>query len=427
MATAVPYGASTNLLEQSDVLFVQHMRRPGKLAAMRGKMPKPAKGIAQSDSYQTSRDMPIVQATDLGKSVGDEVQFFFMQPMGAYPSMGSERAVGTGTPMRLTSQKLRVDQARITVDTGDAMSQIRSPIDLVQFAHPEALKMMARYADNSAMVHMAGARGFHNTLEWGIPLASDPRFAKIMVNAVQAPTKNRHWVVNGDALIPVTSNAGELTTTSLSVLDIGIFDDIRNLVDNMALPPPPVIIEGDRAATDSPLRLMLLGPSSYNSFAKDPAYRSYLAAANTRASKAADHPLFLGDVALWNGFVVMKQALPIRFYAGDVIKYCASYTSETESEVTVPASFGTSFAVERNLILGGQALAEAMARHPDYNGPIFWGEEKSDFGDKRELMIGRVGAAKKVRWLVNNGTEEQYTDHGIIAIDAVVPLTGERN
>jgi N4-gp56 family major capsid protein len=426
VTTSVGYGADANLIEQAAGLFIQHMRRDGKMSKLRGKMPKESEAVS-GERMQTSASMPIVQTIDLGKGIGDEVEFNFLQPIGAYPIMGSNIAQGRGSSLHIIKERMRVNQARFPIDTGDAMSRIRSPVDLVRFARPAALELMNRYVDDSTLVHMAGARGFHNTLEWGVPLASHPDFASIMVNPVTAPTKNRHFVVDGDAIIGVTANGGDLTTTTGSVMDIGVMDAIRNVMDNMSLPPPPVVIEGDVAAKDEPLRLMLMGPSVYNKFAADSAYRSYQAAAMSRARTAKEHPLFLGEVALWNGFLIMKTPKAIRFYAGDEIKYCASLTSETESSVLVPASFGTTYAVERSLILGGQGVAEAMARHPDYNGPIFWGTEEYDFKDKKELMIGAVRALRKVRWKINTGAGEHWTDHGIIAIDSVVPITGARN
>jgi N4-gp56 family major capsid protein len=423
MTTSVQYGADTNLIKQAQGLFIQHMHRPGKLAKMRGKMPQEA----DAERSQTSTSMPIVQTIDLGKGIGDEVEFNFVQPIGAYPIMGSKIAQGKGTSLKLVKERMRVNQARFPVDTGDAMSRIRSPVDMVKLARPAAKDLMDRYVDHSALVHLAGARGFHNTLEWGVPLAAHADFTDIMVNPVQAPTKNRHFVVDGDVVIGATANARDLLITTASVLDIGIVDAMRSVLDNMDLPPPPVVIEGDQAASDEPLRLWMMGPGQYNTFAADASYRAYQAAAMARARTAGEHPLFLGEVAIWNGFLIMKMPRPIRFYAADPMKVCASLLTETETDLLIPANFSTTYCVERGLILGGECLAEAMARHPDYPGPIFWGDEVSDFKDKRELMIGCVRALKKIRWKIDTGAGEHWTDNGIIVVDSAVPITSARN
>lgn len=130
-------------------------------------------------------------------------------------------------------------------------------------------------------------------------------------------------------------------------------------------------------------------------------FRSFQSSAFARASQAKQHPLFLGDVGLWNGFIIRKMPRPIRFYAGDTIKYCASHDSETESDLIVPSNFGTTFAVDRSIILGGQAIAEAMAASDKSGVPFFWSEKDLDHGDKWELLIGAIrGTSKSVSLLI---------------------------
>ena len=147
-----------------------------------------------------------------------------------------------------------------------------------------------------------------------------------------------------------------------------------------------------------------------------------------RASKAGNHPLFLGEVGLWNGVLIMKMPKPIRFYSGDTIMYCAANDTETETACTVPAAFGTTHAVDRALLLGGQALAQAFASSKHGGMPFFWKEKGWDHDDKMELLIGAIQGLAKVRWLVNQGNgDKHYTDHGVIAIDTAVPIIGARN
>ena len=427
MGTSVGYGADTNLIKQAEGLFVQHMQRNGKLAKLSGPIPKGEASAANTIRRQTTADMPIVKVTDLGKSMGDEVEFNLVQPVGAYPIMGSEIAEGKGTSVKITETKLRVNQARFPIDIGDSMSKIRSPVEIARLARPIAQSLLDRYVDQSYLVHLAGARGFHDNIEWVIPTASHAKFANIMVNTVKAPTKNRHLVADGDAITGVIANSSDLTITTGDVLDMGVIDALRAHMDQMALPPPPVRIPGDVQSEDDPLRVLMMSPAAYNTFASDPAYRSYQASAMARARTAKDHPLFMGDAALWNGFLIMKMPRPIRFYAGDAIKYCASDTSETESTLLVPSNFSTTHAVDRSLILGGQALAEAMASHPDYGVPVFWSEKEFDHGDKREMLIGVIRAASKIRWEIETGNGKKWTDHGVIAVDSAVPITGARS
>ena len=118
---------------------------------------------------------------------------------------------------------------------------------------------------------------------------------------------------------------------------------------------------------------------------------------------------------------------PIRFYAGDTIKYCASGTSDVESSCVVPASFGTTFAVDRAILLGGQAVGEALAASDKSAIPFFWSEKELDHGDKVELLIGAIRGVAKLRFEVDTGdTGKQITDYGVTVLDTAVPIVGAR-
>ena len=79
-------------------------------------------------------------------------------------------------------------------------------------------------------------------------------------------------------------------------------------------------------------------------------------------------------------------------------------------------------AIDRAILLGGQALAEAWGKHRKTGNPFFWSEKELDHDDKLELLVGAVNGRSKVRFEVDHGNEKQITDHGIIAIDTVVKL-----
>jgi hypothetical protein len=247
-----------------------------------------------------------------------------------------------------------------------------------------------------------------------------------MVNPVKAPTKNRHFIADGDGIKGFTENAGEIDLATTDMMDMNVIDAVRTTMDQIALPPPVVKFEGDKAADDSPLRVMLVSPAQYSSFATDPSFRQMQASSLARANQAGQHPLFLGEAGLWNGILIVKMPKPIRFYKGDTIKYCASYTSETESGVVVPDSFGDNFAVDRAILLGGQAVAEALAASDKSSIPFFWSEKELDHGDKVELLLGAIRGVSKIRYEVDTGERKEYTDYGTVAIDTAVPIIGAR-
>ena len=422
--TNAAYGDRTNMIKQAVGLFATHMQRSGIMNLLAGKMPAGEAGAEATLRKQTDSHMPIVRVQDLGKKTGDELTFNLLNPVGAYPIMGSNYAEGRGTGLSLSEARLRVNQARFPVDLGNVMTQIRSPFDLRKLGRPVAQSLMDSYKDQSLLVHLCGARGFHNNIEWRIPLADHANFKEIMVNPVKAPTKNRHFTADAAGVAPFTVNAGAVNIATTDMLTLDTVDVMKTVLDQIALPPTMIKVAGDRSAEDSPLRVWLMSPAQYNKFAADPAFRQFQSAALARASNANSHPLFQGDVGLWNGFIIRRMPRPIRFYAGDTIQYCASYDSEIETAATVPASFGDKFAVDRSIILGGQALAEALAASEHSGVPFFWSEKELDHGDKWELLIGTIHGMSKIRFDVDTGIRREFTDYGVVTVDTAVPIFG---
>ncbi|OLU22960.1 N4-gp56 family major capsid protein [Pseudomonas sp. PA15(2017)] len=425
--THMRYGDPKAMVEQAVGLFAVHTQRNTTLNRLTGKMPKGEAGAEATLRKQTTQHMPIVRCQDLGKGRGDEVTFHLLNPTGGYPIMGSAYAEGRGVGMKLSEDKLRVNQARFPIDLGDTMTTIRSPADFRRLGRPVAQAKMDAYVDQSLLVHMAGARGFQDNIEWAIPTEVHKDFGAIMVNRVKAPTKNRHFIADGgNGIQPFKVNAGEIDLATTDLLKMDTVDGVRNFMDQIALPPPPVIFEGDAAANDSPLRVMLVSPAQYNLFAADPNFRQLQASAMARAQQAKGHPLFLGEVGLWNGILIVKMPKPIRFYAGDTIRYCAASDSENESTCVVPDSFGDRFAIDRAILLGGQAVAEAMAASEKSKIPFFWSEKELDHGDKVELLLGAIRGVSKIRFAIETGNGTEFTDYGATAIDTAVPIIGAR-
>ena len=425
--TTVGAGSPNAQHVQAAGLFFQSMQRNGVLNSMAGKVPRGEAGVAEGLRKQSTTDMPIVRCEDLTRGKGDEVEFHFVQPVNAYPIMGNEVAEGKGVGINLDNTRVRVNQVRFPVDLGNAMTDIRSPVEFRKIGRPIAQSLIDSYQDQVTMTHLAGARGFHNNSEWRIPTADHPKFAEMAVNPVKAPSKNRHFIADGDAIKPFALSSTDVDLATTDLLTMDTVDSIRTVIESIALPPPAIKLPEDKMASDSPLRCLLVSPAQYHSFAADPNFRQFQASAIARASKAGNHPLFAGEVGLWNGILISKMAKPIRFYAGDKIKYCAAHDSETESDALVPTSFGTTHAVDRALLLGGQALAQAFGKSKHGGMPFFWKEKSFDHDDKDELLIGAILGMMKLRWLVEQGDgTSHYTDHGVIAIDTAVPIIGAR-
>lgn len=421
--TNIPYGSPLAIVVQSAGLFAANMQRNTVMNRLTGKMPQQAEA-EDTIRKQSSSYMPIVRSMDLSKGPGEEITFDLINPMGGKPIMGGDYAEGRGRSMSFSQDRLRINQTRYPISAGDTMTQQRTPHQLRTLARALGQSYMDRLGDQTDLVHMAGARGFHNNIEWAVPVASDPDFGRIMVNPVRAPSNNRHFMSNGSGIETFKASAGEMTIASTDLMNMDVVDSIRVVMENMPLPPPPVIFEGDKAAMDAPLRVLLVSPDQYNAFLKsgNGQFRTLQSNAMARSQQAGMNPLFLGEAGLWNGILIVKMPKPIRFYAGDEIKYCADPSTAVESSCIAPAALGTGFAVDRAILLGGQALAEAWGKNNKSGSPFFWSEKELDHGDKLELLVGTINGRSKIRFEIDHGDSKQITDYGITVIDTVVAL-----
>ena len=424
MPTNIPYGSPLATKLQSAGLFAANMQRNTTLNRLTGKFPQQADAEG-TIRKQSSNEMPIVRCMDLQKMAGDEITFDLINPMGGKPIMGSRNAEGQGRSMSFSQDRLRINQARYPISAGDTMTQQRTPHELRKLGRALGESYMNRLADQLILTHLAGARGFHDNIEWAVPKASDPDFAEIAINTVKAPTRNRHFMSTGTGIETIKAAANEITIASTDIMNADLVDALRTQLDSMAVPPPPVIFEGDKMAADSPLRVLLVSSEQYTSFLQSNSgqFRTLQANAMARSQMAGNNPLFMGDAGLWNGILIVKMPKPIRFYSGDSLRWCASTASETETATDlVPAAFGTTYAVDRAILLGGQALAEAWGKHTKTGTPFFFSEKELDHGDKLELLVGAINGRSKIRFEIDHGDAKQFTDYGVIAIDTAVKL-----
>ncbi len=421
--TVIPYGAPQAVQVQSAGLFAASMQRPTTLNRLTGKLPQ------QSDAegslrFQSGNEMPIVRCMDLAKGAGDEVTFDLINPIGGKPIMGERYAEGKGDRMDFSQDSLRVNQTRKPISAGGTMTQKRTPHQLRSLARALGQNYMTRLEDQLKLVHLAGARGFANDVEWAVPLASDPDFADICVNTIKAPTRNRHFMSTGSGIEQIAAAGNEISIATTDVMNIDLVDALRTKLDSMPLPPPPVRFEGDQMSQDAPMRVLLCSSEQYTSLVRSTNFRTFQANAMARANMAKQNPLFMGEAGLWNGILIVKMPKPIRFYAGNQLKWCPSKTANTETTTdVVPAAFGTSYAVDRALLLGGQALAEAYGKARQTGNPYFWSEKELDHGDKLEILLGMIAGCSKIQFQIDHGDAKEYTDFGVMAIDTAVALT----
>jgi len=421
--TVIPYGSPQAVRVQSAGLFALSQQRISRLNSLAGKLPQ------QSDAESTLRrqsgnQLPIVRCQDLTKMAGDEVTFDLINLIGGKPIMGERYAEGKGDRMDFSQDSLRINQTRKPISAGGKMTQQRTPHQLRALAQSLGHDYMSRLEDQLSLVHLAGARGFADDIEWAVAFASDPDFSDIVVNTVKAPTRNRHFMSTGSGIEPIAASGNEITIATTDVMNIDLVDALRTKLDSMPLPPPPVKFEGDLMASDAPLRVLLCSSEQYTSLVRSTNFRTWQANAMARAQMAKQNPLFMGEAGIWNGILIVKMPKPIRFYSGNSLRWCASTTSNTETSTDlVPAAFGTGYAVDRALLLGGQALAQAYGKFRQSGGSYFISEKELDHGDKLEILLGMIGGTSKIQFLVDHGgAAKQYTDFGVMAIDTAVAI-----
>lgn len=420
--TVIPYGSPQAVKIQSAGLFAASMQRQTTLNRLTGKLPQQADAEAVL-RRQSGNELPIVRCQDLSKVAGDEVTFDLINPIGGKPVMGERYAEGKGDRMDFSQDSLRINQTRKPISAGGKMTQQRTPHQLRSLAQALGHNYMSRLEDQLSIVHLAGARGFASDIEWAVPLASDPDFSEICVNTVKAPTRNRHFMSTGSGIEPIAAAANEISIATTDVMNIDLVDALRTKLDSMPLPPPPVRFEGDQMSQDAPMRVLLCSSEQYTSLVRSTNFRTWQANAMARANMAKQNPLFMGEAGLWNGILIVKMPKPIRFFAGNSLRWCPSTTSNAETATDlVPASFGAGYAVDRALLLGGQALAQAYGKFRQSQGSYFFSEKELDHGDKLEILLGMIAGTSKIQFLIDHGDEKQYTDFGVMAIDTAVQI-----
>lgn len=429
MQTNVAAGSALAVKKFSVALFAQTLRNPSLMKNLTGPAPTISEASAKLKN-QTKPTMPVVRVTDLSKSSGDTISVDCIDIIGGYPLMGDQNAEGRGSKLTFTSMDVKIDLATKVVDAGGRMSQQRTVHGLRQLALANLGGYMPRLESQLTLVHLAGARGEQTGQSWCIPLASDADFASICVNTVQAPTYNRHWVCDNAGSQTGLIQGGQQipNLTSGCTLKLEHIDALRVWLDDLEFRPQPVKIEDDPAAEDEPMYVMLVSPRAYSSLitATSGIYiRNFHQNAWNRASWGSKHPLFRGDVGMWNGILVKKIDYAIRWAlnGSTTVKYNTS-TDTTGAEsgtATLPNVAG--YAMERCLLLGAQALANVYGRNQTSDYYYGWNEHRYNFERNLEMAAEMMGGKAKLRFSPpdSNGTPT-VTDHGVTAVDIVVKL-----
>lgn len=372
---------------------------------------------------QTSPGMPIVRIDDLSSQAGDLVSVDLVDTLTGKPLMGDVNREGMGDKLVFSSMDVKINLSSKVVDAGGTMSQKRTVHKLREIALAQLNGYFPRLYAQSCLVHLSGARGSQTGVDWVVPLSTDPDFGDIVVNAIKAPTYSRHYVVNGTGL---TKGGIQLNSiVAADQLKLVHLDKLRNILDDLDLPLQAVQMQGDRAAMSSKMWVFLASPSQYSILLTEGSLRAFQQnAVNRSAYFDTRHPLFAGEVGMWNGILVVKNDRAIRFGIGESVQYVAAAdaATATESTTTINGSLGAGNVVERGILLGAQALACAFGRTEVSGMQYGWRENLYNFQSNREFMGEVMCGHSKTRFKIDDGTGTKIpTDFGVIVVDSAVP------
>lgn len=420
--TNVRTGSSIAIKHYSAALFANSLKGASALDGLIGPVePSAAMGKVAG---QTDPGLPIVRIDNLLKNAGDVVSLDLIDTIGGEPLIGDVNREGKGSPLSFTSQEIRIDLASKVIDAGGSMSQQRTKYNLREIALAQLSGYFPRLDIQESLVHLSGARGSQMGTDWTIPLQSAPNFASIMINPVKAPTYNRHFVVNGSGLTQGGQQLGSILSTDQ--FKLAHLDLLRKKLDDMDQPLQSVRLEGDMAASTSKMWVFLATPNQYSILLTEGSLRAFQQnAVNRAAYMDRRHPLFAGEVGMWNGILVIKNERAVRFMPSETTKIvtAGNAATATETDQAINGSLGAGYAVERGLLLGAQALGVAYGKTKVSGMQFGWKEHWYNFESNLEVMGEKVCGKSKIRLAVDDGTGARVpTDFGVIAVDSAVPL-----
>lgn len=414
----------------SVALFAQTQRAPGFSRALTGPSADAGQAISKIKG-QTVADMPIVRVTDLSKTAGDTVSVDMFGVIGGAPIAGDQIAEGRGEKLTSSSMDISINLMTKVVDAGGKMTQQRTLQDLRQIAMAQLTNYFARLDDQTSLVHLAGARGYQSGNDWVVPVASttnpnsDPVVAATVVNTIKAPTYNRHFVASSTAIVKGGQQLGSIGTGDTFKLEH--IDALRTIIDEMEYPLQPVKIADDPAAADEPMWVMYVSPRQYSALltnTSNTVLRTFQQNAWNRASYGSKHPLFKGEVGMWNGILVKKLNRAIRFTTGTSARVItsANAATATESDQAIAGAINSSYAVDRAILLGAQALGNAYGKNKTSDYYFSWLERQYNFERNLEVAGDCMGGKAKLRFDYNEDGTMVPTDHGVIVLDTTVVL-----
>lgn len=426
-ATSIARGSPVANKQFSKALSAMAVKAPTPLLALTGPMSTEDQAMSKL-KQQTTSDMPVVRVDELSKGPGDVVQVDCAHVVKLRAVMGDKNAEGLGAALKYSTKDIVLDMATLPVSAGGKMTQQRTPHSMRMNALSQLKAGIPRFRWQRCLTLLAGLRGKQDSTDWILPLSTDPEFSEMLVNALKAPTYNRHWTVNGTSLVQGGAQAASLATTD--GMKLSHLDELAAIFDEMVIKMAPIQIPGDPAAGDDPIKgILMVDPLVWDSIITDTTAGNNIRTFETNAVQRAkygqlsQHPLFAGSPILWNGVLVRKMAYGIRQDASDVIPVVTvgNRLTANETTVTVSAGLSTTHQMARSIFLSAQALAIVSGANQSTEETYSLLENRTNFERNLELAGEVMGAEEKLRWSLPNANGDlEPTDFGVAVIDSVV-------
>lgn len=364
------------------------------------------------------KSAPIITVNDLSKTDGDEVEIRIRHGLKGAPTMCCDTLQGRGEAMTWAKMRLRIGPTRHAVDTGCFMDDMRLGGKPMALAQDDLREYYNHIEWERALYQLAGARG-HFVSDEQTLLAPDngpnSLFAKQMVNCVDTPSHCRHYYA-GEATSFDGADGGGLTEQDV----FGLSDIIKlsTGVTGGSHPIPPI----DLGDGSDACYCLLVTPAQMASFKQSAGYE-YLqglqANAIARSTQCGGHPVFKGECFMYENIVVKQYNPPVRFEANKLVKIanpgCEGGVRETMHELNG--------CVDRAILLGGQALAEALGSVRLKNDKTIgnrnfaFTDETFDHGARQEIGIAWMSGMRKIRFAGSDGCSY---DRGVAVLDSFV-------
>lgn len=433
--TSVPAGSPLANKKFSKALAAMAVRQPTPLRSLTGPLPSEDDAMRKI-RQQSSTDMPVVRVDELSQGPGTTVQLDCAHVAKLRAVMGDRNAEGSGAELKYSTVDIKIDMATLPVSAGGKMSQQRTPHSLRKNALNQLKGGMPRFRWQRALVHLAGARGVQDGTDWILPIDTDAEQAEMLINSVQAPTFNRHWVISGTDLIQGGQQLASMATTDKMLLSH--LDALAAIWDEMTVKMAPIQIPGDDAAGDDMIKgVLYVDPLVWDTIITDNTSNNNIRTFQTNALERASygsigrHPLFAGRPLLWNGVLVRKMGYGIRWNftgaaATAATGLCPHITAAnkltaTETQAQLGAASNSTHQIARSIFLGAQALGLASGGNQTSEETYSLLEAWTNFHRNLELAGEIVGSEQKLRFKLPNAAGDlEPTDFGALVIDAVV-------